>query len=67
MNQIHMGYKKHQFTIIPVTLKLKRISTMVGIGLIYLMKRIQYLNMDHFLGNFFWGHYFQQQQQQQQQ
>ena len=51
MSLILMGYKKHQFIIILVMTKMKKISRMVGTGLIYLMNRIQDLKWDHFLGN----------------
>ena len=58
MNQIHMDYKKLQFTIILVIMKMKKISRMVGIGLIYLTKKTLDLNTDLFLGSnsFFWTH-----------
>ena len=55
---IPMDYQKHQFIIILVMLKMKKISRMVGTGLIYLTKRIQDLKWDHLLGNnnFCWTH-----------
>ena len=53
MNQIHVDYKKLQFTIIPVIMKMK-ISRILGIGLIYQMNK----TLDLFFGNnsFFWTH-----------